>query len=218
MGKDQIVDRVPGSKFSLTLKRRNDYGLRIFSERRNRRDRSANQEEQTLRQLQLSQYQTSIYDSNLGGAKSRAWFWGASGGGRAVGGIHDLYFPADNPGNQIAAGSATRLVKGERLAPSRRLANGDVSCSGSCGRKQLVVELQMWQMTKPVLIVGAGPVGMTMASELVRYGVPVRIVEKAAQRTDKSKALVLWSRTLELLDRGGGAAPFVDAGFKIAGG
>jgi 2-polyprenyl-6-methoxyphenol hydroxylase-like FAD-dependent oxidoreductase len=67
---------------------------------------------------------------------------------------------------------------------------------------------------KPVLVVGAGPVGMTLASELARYGVPVRIVDKAAQRTDKSKALVVWSRTLELLDRGGGAAPFVDAGFK----
>ncbi|MGA2578557.1 MAG: FAD-dependent monooxygenase [Bryobacteraceae bacterium] len=70
-------------------------------------------------------------------------------------------------------------------------------------------------MLKPVLIVGAGPVGMTMASELVRYGVPVRVVDKAAQRTDKSKALVLWSRTLELLDRGGGSAPFIDAGFKV---
>jgi 2-polyprenyl-6-methoxyphenol hydroxylase-like FAD-dependent oxidoreductase len=67
---------------------------------------------------------------------------------------------------------------------------------------------------KPVLVVGAGPVGMTLASELARYGVPVRIVDKSAQRTDKSKALVLWSRTLELLDRGGGSAPFVDAGFK----
>jgi 2-polyprenyl-6-methoxyphenol hydroxylase-like FAD-dependent oxidoreductase len=67
---------------------------------------------------------------------------------------------------------------------------------------------------KPVLVVGAGPVGMTLASELARYGVPVRIVDKAAQRTDKSKALVVWSRTLELLDRGGGSAPFVDAGFK----
>jgi 2-polyprenyl-6-methoxyphenol hydroxylase-like FAD-dependent oxidoreductase len=70
-------------------------------------------------------------------------------------------------------------------------------------------------MVKPVLIVGAGPVGMTMASELARYGVAVRIVDKAAQRTDKSKALVLWSRSLELLDRGGGAAPFVKAGFKV---
>ena len=53
-----------------------------------------------------------------------------------------------------------------------------------------------------------------MAAELVRYGVPVRIVEKAAERTDKSKALVIWSRTLELLDRGIGAAPFIEAGFK----
>lgn len=67
---------------------------------------------------------------------------------------------------------------------------------------------------KPVLVVGAGPVGMTLASELARYGVPVRIVDKAAQRTDKSKALVVWSRTLELLDRGGGSAPFINAGFK----
>jgi 2-polyprenyl-6-methoxyphenol hydroxylase-like FAD-dependent oxidoreductase len=74
-------------------------------------------------------------------------------------------------------------------------------------------------MKQPVLIIGAGPVGMTLASELTRYGVSVRIVDKAMQRTDKSKALVLWSRTLELLDCFGrnGAAPFVNAGFKING-
>ncbi|MDP4023996.1 FAD-dependent monooxygenase [Methylobacterium sp. NEAU 140] len=74
-------------------------------------------------------------------------------------------------------------------------------------------------MTQSVLIVGAGPVGMTLASELTRYGVPVRIVDTAMHRTDKSKAMVLWSRTLELLDRGSarGAAPFVEAGFKVKG-
>jgi 2-polyprenyl-6-methoxyphenol hydroxylase-like FAD-dependent oxidoreductase len=70
-------------------------------------------------------------------------------------------------------------------------------------------------MSADVFIVGAGPVGMTVASELARYGVSVRIVDKAPQRTDKSKALVVWSRTLELLDRGpGGAAAFIDAGHK----
>ncbi len=70
-------------------------------------------------------------------------------------------------------------------------------------------------MSPQVLIVGAGPVGMTMAMELTRYGVPVRIVDKAAQPTDKSKALVLWSRTLELLDRAGGSAAFLAAGMKV---
>jgi 2-polyprenyl-6-methoxyphenol hydroxylase-like FAD-dependent oxidoreductase len=70
-------------------------------------------------------------------------------------------------------------------------------------------------MQPEVLIAGAGPVGLTAACELARFGIPLRIVDKSAQRTDKSKALVLWSRTLELLDRGPvGAAPFVQAGFK----
>jgi 2-polyprenyl-6-methoxyphenol hydroxylase-like FAD-dependent oxidoreductase len=70
-------------------------------------------------------------------------------------------------------------------------------------------------MDKQVLVVGAGPVGLTMAAELARYGVSVRIVDKAAHRTDKSKALVLWSRTLELLDRAGCGDTFVAAGHKV---
>jgi 2-polyprenyl-6-methoxyphenol hydroxylase-like FAD-dependent oxidoreductase len=70
-------------------------------------------------------------------------------------------------------------------------------------------------MTQNVLIIGAGPVGLTLAIELARYAVPVRIVEKAAHRTDKSKALVLWSRTLELLDhQPGGSEPFREVGIK----
>ena len=69
-------------------------------------------------------------------------------------------------------------------------------------------------MNPDVLVVGAGPVGLTMAAELARYGISVRIVDKAAARTDKSKALVLWSRSLELIDRMGCANAFVTAGFK----
>jgi 2-polyprenyl-6-methoxyphenol hydroxylase-like FAD-dependent oxidoreductase len=70
-------------------------------------------------------------------------------------------------------------------------------------------------MNTQVLVVGAGPVGLTMAAELTRYGISVRIVDKAAQRTDKSKALVLWSRTLELLERAGCSDAFVAAGHKV---
>src|ERR1700748_3359886 len=72
-------------------------------------------------------------------------------------------------------------------------------------------------MPTQVLVVGAGPVGLTMAAELARYGVSVRIVDKAAARTDKSKALVLWSRSLELIDRMGCAEAFVRAGMKVVG-
>ncbi len=67
-------------------------------------------------------------------------------------------------------------------------------------------------MTPDVLVIGAGPVGLTMAAELTRYGVAVRIIDKSAARTDKSKALVVWSRTLELLDRAACGTSFVAAG------
>jgi 2-polyprenyl-6-methoxyphenol hydroxylase-like FAD-dependent oxidoreductase len=70
-------------------------------------------------------------------------------------------------------------------------------------------------MKSQVLIVGAGPVGLTMAAELARYGVSVGIIDKAAARTDKSKALVLWSRTLELLDRAGCCQAFIAAGHRV---
>ena len=45
----------------------------------------------------------------------------------------------------------------------------------------------------------------------------MRIVEKAAARTDKSKALVVWSRTLELLDRAAVSDMFIAAGRKVDG-
>jgi 2-polyprenyl-6-methoxyphenol hydroxylase-like FAD-dependent oxidoreductase len=69
-------------------------------------------------------------------------------------------------------------------------------------------------MKTDVLVVGAGPVGLAMAVELARYGLSIRIVDQAPQRTDKSKALVVWSRTLELMDRMGCTASFLAAGFK----
>lgn len=68
-----------------------------------------------------------------------------------------------------------------------------------------------------VLIVGAGPVGLTLAAELARYGVQVRIVDRSPHPTKTSKALVIWSRTLELMDRMGCTPAFLDAGLRAHG-
>ena len=56
----------------------------------------------------------------------------------------------------------------------------------------------------PVLIIGAGPTGLALACELARFGVKIRIVDKATSRSDKSKALGVQARTLEALEIMGG--------------
>jgi 2-polyprenyl-6-methoxyphenol hydroxylase-like FAD-dependent oxidoreductase len=73
-------------------------------------------------------------------------------------------------------------------------------------------------MTNPVLVVGAGPVGLTMAAALTHQGLNCRIIDKAPAPSDKSKALAVWCRTLELLDGLGLAETFVRTGLKIRGG
>ncbi len=68
-----------------------------------------------------------------------------------------------------------------------------------------------------VVIIGAGPVGLTLAAALTRHGLKIRLIDKAPAPTDKSKALVVWSRTLELLEGLGLAETFVQAGMKARG-
>ena len=68
----------------------------------------------------------------------------------------------------------------------------------------------------PILVIGAGPVGLTMALELARFGVPVRLIDRAAQATQTSRALVLWARTLELMERSGCTADFLEHGLRAA--
>jgi 2-polyprenyl-6-methoxyphenol hydroxylase-like FAD-dependent oxidoreductase len=67
------------------------------------------------------------------------------------------------------------------------------------------------------LVVGAGPVGLTLAAELLRHGLRCRIVDKSPAPTDQSRALVVWSRTLELLEKTGLAGRFLEAGFPMHG-
>jgi 2-polyprenyl-6-methoxyphenol hydroxylase-like FAD-dependent oxidoreductase len=50
-----------------------------------------------------------------------------------------------------------------------------------------------------VLVVGAGPVGLTLAASLATAGVPAVVVDKLAQAAGSSRACVVHSRTLEVL-------------------
>jgi 2-polyprenyl-6-methoxyphenol hydroxylase-like FAD-dependent oxidoreductase len=69
------------------------------------------------------------------------------------------------------------------------------------------------------LIIGAGPVGLTMAAALTYQGLDYRLIEKAASPTDKSKALVVWSRTLELVAPMGITEEFLNAtGIRVKAG
>ncbi len=54
------------------------------------------------------------------------------------------------------------------------------------------------QESPEVLIVGAGPTGLTMAIELARHEIPFRIIDKAATPSETSKALALQARTMEV--------------------
>lgn len=54
-------------------------------------------------------------------------------------------------------------------------------------------------MDKEVFIVGAGPVGLTLALVLTQLKIPCRIIDKLVEPTDQSRAAGIHARTLELL-------------------
>ena len=61
----------------------------------------------------------------------------------------------------------------------------------------------MSDVTASVVIVGAGPVGLTLACELGVAGVPALVVERLAEPTGQSRALGLHARSVEVLDQHG---------------
>ena len=68
--------------------------------------------------------------------------------------------------------------------------------------------------TDYVLVAGAGPVGLTAAHCLARHGVPVRIIDLDEGPTTLSKALVVWRRTMQILDSSIGFEKFLAAGHE----
>jgi 2-polyprenyl-6-methoxyphenol hydroxylase-like FAD-dependent oxidoreductase len=69
----------------------------------------------------------------------------------------------------------------------------------------------------PLMIVGAGPTGLAAALFLSRRGVRVRIIDAAPGPTTTSKALLVNSRTLEILGEYGVAARIIDEGYAVMG-
>jgi 2-polyprenyl-6-methoxyphenol hydroxylase-like FAD-dependent oxidoreductase len=52
-----------------------------------------------------------------------------------------------------------------------------------------------------VLVVGAGPTGLTLAAQLHSFGARVRLVDRQLDRVHESRALAIQPRTLEVLAR-----------------
>ena len=64
----------------------------------------------------------------------------------------------------------------------------------------------------PVLVVGAGPVGLAAAAGLLRHGVPVTVLETEKALPDEMRASTFHAPTLDLLDELGAAAPLIAQG------
>jgi 2-polyprenyl-6-methoxyphenol hydroxylase-like FAD-dependent oxidoreductase len=78
--------------------------------------------------------------------------------------------------------------------------------------------MTMQNTSVDVLIVGAGPAGLTMACELLRRGVTCRILDKTAATATTSRAIGLQARSLEIFANMGIVEPVLTqgvAGIKV---
>ena len=71
--------------------------------------------------------------------------------------------------------------------------------------------------TSDVLVVGAGPTGLMMATLLRRAGVAVRIVDKGEQQAHESRAFAVHAKSMELFGSIGLADQFLERGLIATG-
>ena len=70
-------------------------------------------------------------------------------------------------------------------------------------------------MQTEVLIVGAGPTGLALACQLIRYGIDFRIIDKKETTTPFSKAIGVQARTLEIYEQIGLADKLIELGLIV---
>jgi 2-polyprenyl-6-methoxyphenol hydroxylase-like FAD-dependent oxidoreductase len=75
-------------------------------------------------------------------------------------------------------------------------------------------DVSLTAATPDVLIVGAGPVGLTLANDLLRRGVRYRLIDSVPQAGAATKAVGIQARTLELLAKMGVAHTAIERGLK----
>ena len=73
------------------------------------------------------------------------------------------------------------------------------------------------QKIGPVLVVGAGPTGLTAAVELSRLGIETRIIEVRDRPSELSRAVGIMPYSLDLLEASGVTTKLLDAGVLIKG-
>jgi 2-polyprenyl-6-methoxyphenol hydroxylase-like FAD-dependent oxidoreductase len=67
-----------------------------------------------------------------------------------------------------------------------------------------------------VLVVGAGPTGLTLAAQLAAFGASVRVVDRRGAAARPSRALLVQPRTLEVLRPLGVTQTLLDRGDQAA--
>lgn len=77
---------------------------------------------------------------------------------------------------------------------------------------------QVLKTKTDVLVVGAGPTGLTMTCELLRRGIRCRLIDRADTPSKTSKALAVHSRTLEVFEDMGISEPLLAQGLQLTTG